>query len=131
MRPVLLICALLAPGCHKSEFDETLGWMDNTYKKHEKISGAYGHGEYKWYTPDRSALNGERLANGSSGSFTYKGCQLAYDRDPAICPVRNLQARIESAGIESGPLFRSMKSPSFPGGREVSLHHLCLLYSAA
>jgi hypothetical protein len=79
MRPVLLASAIILSACsiHKSELDETLEWMDNTYNPHENISGAYGHGRTAWYAPE--TVNGARtefMASGLTETFTYSGCDL-------------------------------------------------------
>jgi len=81
--------ALFASACsiHKSELDETLEWMDNTYNPHDNVSGAYGHGSAAWYAPAKGP-NGERvevLASGEKESFTYKGTKLTLktESDPA------------------------------------------------
>jgi hypothetical protein len=80
MRRLLLASALTVCACHvhKSELDETLEWMDNTYNAHENVSGAHGHGRMAWYAPAKGS-NGERIevmASGMTESFTYKGCDL-------------------------------------------------------
>jgi hypothetical protein len=79
MRPLLFTCALLAAACsnHKSELDETLEWMDNTYNPHPNILGAYGHGRTAWYVPQ--TVNGERsefMASGLTETFTYSDCDF-------------------------------------------------------
>jgi len=89
MRSLVIAVALLAPGCtfHKSELDETLEWMDNTYNAHENVSGSYGHGRMAWYAPAKSP-SGERtevLVSGETESFTYKGSRMTLhaESDPA------------------------------------------------
>jgi hypothetical protein len=79
MRRLLLAAGLIASACsfHKSELDETLEWMDNTYNPHDNISGAYGHGRTAWYTP--VTVNGSRtefMASGEIETFTVKGCDM-------------------------------------------------------
>jgi hypothetical protein len=76
MRPALLVLPMLALACghHKSELDETLEWMDNTYNSHEGISGAYGHGRSAWYAPRPDKT--EFMSSGLRETFTYKSCEL-------------------------------------------------------
>jgi hypothetical protein len=78
MRRLFLSCAVFISACsfHKSELDETLEWMDNTYNPHENISGAYGHGQSAWYTPDSSDSNKEIMVHGLTETFAYRGCDL-------------------------------------------------------
>jgi hypothetical protein len=80
MRPFLLAAALLASACsvHKSELEETLEWMDNTYNAHDNVSGAYGHGRTAWYTSSKGSNNErtEAVVEGLTESFTYTGCDL-------------------------------------------------------
>jgi hypothetical protein len=78
MRPLVIAAIFAATGCsfHKSELDETLEWMDNTYNPHENISGAYGHGRSAWYAPERSGSKTEIMAAGLTETFTYNGCDL-------------------------------------------------------
>lgn len=78
MRLILLVSALLLVACqlHKSELDETLEWMDNTYNPHEKVSGAYGHGQSAWYASDKSAASGEFMSSGVRETFTHRGCDM-------------------------------------------------------
>src|ERR1035438_8019634 len=89
MRLLLIACAIFASACslHKSDLDETLEWMNNTYNAHENVSGAYGHGRMAWYAPAKSP-SGERtevLASGETESFTYKGSRMTLhaESDPA------------------------------------------------
>jgi hypothetical protein len=79
MRPLLIVAALIVSACrvHKSELEETLEWMDNTYNPHESVSGAYGHGRTAWYAPD--TVNGSKtevMAHGLTEMFTYRGCEM-------------------------------------------------------
>lgn len=66
---LLLLCA-----CRKSELDETLEWMDNTYNPHVKENGSYGHGRSAWFAPGPG--NVEFMSSGLSETFTYKGCEM-------------------------------------------------------
>ncbi len=78
MRPVLIAAALALSACsiHKSERDETLEWMDNTYNPHANILGAYGHGRSAWYTHSSVGSQNEVMVWGQTETFTYKGCDL-------------------------------------------------------
>jgi len=75
-RLLLALSVLLCASCRKSERDETLEWMDNTYNPHENVSGSYGHGRSTWYAPDKSAPSGEFMVSGLKETFTYKGCEM-------------------------------------------------------
>jgi hypothetical protein len=74
----LLVLTVLVCGCrlHKSELEETLGWMDNTYNPHENISGAYGHGRAAWYTHAGIGSQEEIMVWGLTETFTYRGCEM-------------------------------------------------------
>jgi hypothetical protein len=79
MRPLLTVCVLLgsaACSIHKSELDETLEWMDNTYNPHENISGAHGHGRSAWYTRSSVGSQDEVMVTGQTETFTFNGCDL-------------------------------------------------------
>jgi hypothetical protein len=101
MRPLLLAFGLLTSACsiHKSELDETLEWMDNTYNAHESVSGAYGHGRMAWYAPAKGP-NGERtevMAAGMTESFTYRGCEMF------------LKTEDDKAGNEAAEIYHTAK----------------------
>jgi hypothetical protein len=59
--PLALTLLFCSCGLHKSELDETLEWMDNTYNPHVKENGSYGHGRFAWYAPgpDMTGLKDE------------------------------------------------------------------------
>lgn len=84
MGPLLFATALLLFGCaRKSDLDETLVWMDNTYNPHEKISGAYGHGRVACtlhHADARPASDFDRHRYSRSGLFCarsrYSGNQF-------------------------------------------------------
>jgi hypothetical protein len=68
-----LVCCCRLP---KSELDETLEWMDNTYNPHENISGAYGHGRAAWYTHAGIGSQDEIMVWGLTETFTHRGCEM-------------------------------------------------------
>jgi hypothetical protein len=75
MRLILVLTFLLCGcGLQKSELDETLEWMDNTYNPHPKESGSYGHGRTAWYTPLPDGT--EFMWSGLMESFKYTGCEM-------------------------------------------------------
>ena len=78
MRLLFIVVMLFTCACsvHKSELDETLEWMDNTYNQHEKVSGAHGHGRSAWYGHSEVGSTHEFMVRGHTGSFTYKGCEM-------------------------------------------------------
>jgi hypothetical protein len=83
MRIFLLVVALCASSCsgHKSELDETLEWMDNTYNRHEDISGSYGHGRRAWYTHDGVGSAREVMVVGKEEWFSHRGCDFIIQTD--------------------------------------------------
>lgn len=78
MRPILVVVLSFTGACsvvHRSELDETLEWMDNTYNRHDKVSGAYGHGRSAWYARSSDSMK-ESMVSGRTESFTYRGCEM-------------------------------------------------------
>jgi hypothetical protein len=78
MRLLFIVVMLFTCACsvHKSELDETLEWMDNTYNRHESVSGANGHGRSAWYGHSEVGSAREVMVSGWTGGFTYKGCEM-------------------------------------------------------
>lgn len=78
MRPILIVVMSLTCACsvHRSQLDDTLEWMDNTYNPHEGVSGAYGHGRSAWYSSSEVGSTHEFMVSGLTESFTYKGCEM-------------------------------------------------------
>jgi hypothetical protein len=79
MRSIVIVVMAFTCACgvHKSELDETLEWMDNTYNLHEKVSGARGHGRSAWYAHSEAGSTHEVMVSGRTENFTYKGCEMA------------------------------------------------------